>query len=158
MKRLVSALAATALLVTPLCAEAQGHGGHGGFAGRGGFSGGGGYHGYGGGYHGYSGGYRGYGYRGGFAPFFGFGLGLAFADPWFYDGWWGPGYWGWGYPYAAWGYDPYDDGPPPPPAPGAAPPPPSCGSWNWRADLNRYVWVPAACAEPQGPPAAAPAQ
>lgn len=166
MKRLVCALTATALLVSPLCAAAQVHGGHGGFSGHAGFSGHGGFSGAGhygsGGFHtfsggGFSGGYRGHGLRGGFLPFFGgFGLGLAFADPWFYDGWWGPdywgpGYWGWGYPYAAWGYDGDDYGPPPPPAPGAAPPPPACGSWNWRPDLNRYVWIPAPCAAPEAP-------
>jgi len=136
MKRLVSALAASALLVTPIAASAQGHGGHG-------FSGG--------GVHGFSGGhsFRGGGFRGGYYPFFGgFGLGLAFASPWYYG--WGPY---WGYPYGPWGYDyyGYDYGPPPPPAPGATPPPQACGAWNWRADLNRYVWVPTPCAAPAPP-------
>jgi len=169
MKNIVSALAAGALLATPLAASAQ-HGGHGGFGGgHGGFG-----HasvGRAGGYHGYYG--RGYGYRGGYGwrggygyyPYWGFGLGLGFAlaaDPWFYGfpgyGWYydapyGCGGWGCGYDY---------EGPPPPP--GSAPPPPgatraappaACGSWVWRTSPNgHYDWVPSACAPaaPAGAP------
>src|SRR5580658_10206851 len=124
MKRLVSALAAAALMVSPLTAAAQGHGGmggrgggfgHGGFAGSGGFGRG----------------FAGHGFRGGFYPYFGFGLGYALAaDPWFYAPYWwdyGPPY----YPYGYYGPD-YYDGPPPP---GAAPTRPAAfGQWVWHAN------------------------
>jgi len=169
MKNIVSALAAGALLATPLAASAQ-HGGHGGFGGgHGGFSHasagrfGGGYHSYGRGF-----GYRGgYGWRGGYGYYpWGFGLGFALAaDPWFYGfpgyGWYydtpyGCGLWGCGYDYI------YDAPPPPrgsaPPPPGesnAAAPPAACGSWVWRTSPNgHYDWVPSACAPaaPAGAP------
>jgi hypothetical protein len=159
MKRLVSALASVALLVSPITAVAQGHGGgfHGGAAhGAGGFHGGA-FH---GGFRG--GGFRGGGFRGfrgpGFFPFFGFGLGFALAAaPWYYgfpDYWWdyGPPY---PYAYGPYGYygPPPPDGPPVGPPPGAATAPPAaCGSWVWRADHSRYQWVPAPCA-PAAPPA-----
>jgi hypothetical protein len=149
MQRLVGALAASVLLVTPIAASAQSHDGHG--------TGGGGGHGFSshsfstGGGHGFRGGFdRDHDFRGGFIPFFG-GFGLGLASPWYYG--WGPY---WDDPYGPWGdgdYDYYGWGPPPPPpAPGAGPPPPACGSWNWRSDLNRYVWVPASCAAPTAPP------
>jgi hypothetical protein len=81
---------------------------------------------------------------------FGFGLGLAAFDPWFFDG---PyyGYWE-PYPYYAYGAS---YGPPPPayypPTRGeAAPPPPAaaqqppaaCGSWAWDSAKQVYNWVP----------------
>jgi hypothetical protein len=83
---------------------------------------------------------------------FGFGLGLAAFDPWFFDG---PfyGYWA-PYPYYAYGYAPY--GPPPPyytppaprgdaaPPPAAAQPPAACGSWAWDSVKQVYNWVPCA--------------
>jgi hypothetical protein len=83
---------------------------------------------------------------------FGFGLGLAAFDPWFFDspfyGYWAP------YPYYAYGYAPY--GPPPsyytPPTPrgdAARPPaveqaPAACGSWAWDSVKEVYNWVPCA--------------
>jgi hypothetical protein len=81
---------------------------------------------------------------------FGFGLGLAAFDPWFFDG---PYYGSWEpYPYYAYGA-PY--GPPPPayyypptraesapPGPAAAPPPAACGSWAWDSAKQAYNWVP----------------
>jgi hypothetical protein len=150
MKRLVSALAAAALVATPIAASAQSHGGHfGGGGSRSSFGGGGFHSSFGGG------GFRGGGFRGGFGPFFGgFGLGLGFASPWYYG--WGP-YWDdyygpWGYGPGYYGYG-GDYGPPPPPAPGATPPPQACGSWNWRADQQRYVWIAAPCAAQPAPPA-----
>jgi hypothetical protein len=173
MKKIVAALASVSLLAAPLAlgptqAVAQhSHGGMGGhsFAGRGagfhpgGFRGGfnrGGFN--RGGF--YRGGYRG-GYNRGYAPFyaglFGFTLGAAIADSWYYDS---PGYYGY---YGAYG-DPYaddyygapppppgdydDDGAPPPPsqyqsAPqGAAPQGQACGSWSWNAAQSKYDWVP----------------
>jgi hypothetical protein len=158
MKRLVSALASVALLLSPLPAMAQSHGG--GFHG-GGFHGGGGFRGgfHGGGFHG---GFHGFHGRG-FFPFFGgFGLGFALAAaPWYYGF---PGYWwDWGPPYAYYygPYGPWDGyyGPPPPDGPPVGPPPAAssappaaCGSWVWRADQSKYQWVPAPCA-PAAPPA-----
>lgn len=169
MKRLSKALggiAAAALLVSPISATAQGHGGMGG---HGGFGGGG----RGGGWHGASvGGWHGSGWRGGgwdggrfhgdhfhhfggFFPFFGaFALGAAFASPWYYwgDPWW---YWGPGpYPYDGY-YGDYDYGPPPPPPP-ANSAPAACGRWVWRADQSHYQWVPTPCAAPPAEAAPAP--
>lgn len=80
---------------------------------------------------------------------FGFGLGLAAFDPWFFDG---PfyGYWepypayGWNYP----GYGPPPAYYPPPPRNDAAPPPAAqqppaaCGSWAWDSAKQVYNWVP----------------
>jgi hypothetical protein len=148
MKRLVSAVAAAALLAMPIAAPAQGHGGgHGG--------------GHAGGFHGGGRGFRGggFGFRGGrgFFPFgLGFGLGLGFAladDPWFYGF---PGYGYWDGPCGAWGCGYYYDSPPPAPGPAGGPlPPAACGNWVWHADQGRYAWVPQACAAPGGPPPAA---
>jgi len=140
MKRLIGALAAATLLVLPMNAMAQSHGGmggHGSFAGHGGF-GGGGWR--GGGFRG--GGFRGYGY-----PFWGgLALGLDLGYPWYY---WGDPYWYWDGPYADWyGYYPYDYGPPP----ATTTPPTACGAWVWHGDQNRYQWVPSPCA-PAAPPA-----
>ncbi len=76
-------------------------------------------------------------------------VGLALgAYPWYYGG---PGYYDYYGP--AYDSDPYwdygDVQPPPAPQAGApaasTPPSQACGSWSWRADQNRYVWVPAAC-------------
>lgn len=151
--KFVSALAAATLLVTPLAANAQSHGGH--MAGGGGHGSWGGHSGFshggfarGGGFGGR--GFGGRGFRGGFFPFFGFGLGFALAaDPWF----WGyPGYYGWyDGPYGPYGDDYYG---PPPPRAGAdtAPPPAACGSWVWHADQGRYQWVGAPCQAPAPPP------
>jgi hypothetical protein len=147
--KFIGALAAATLLVTPLAANAQSHGGHGGGGGHGGYGGRGaasyGHGGYG------RGGYGGYGFRGGgFYPYFGFGLGFALAaDPWF----WGyPGYYGW-YDGPYWD-DYYGPTPLPPPPPGAnvAPPPAACGSWVWHADQGRYQWVATPCGLPAPPP------
>ena len=151
MSRLLGVATAAALILTPLAAVAQGHGGHG-YGGHGGYGGGeyrgsyGGYRG-GGGYYGRGGyGYRGqYGYRGGYFAG-GLGLGIALgAYPWHPYG--GPAYYGYGPSYSSY----YDYGPPPPvyaDAPVASGPALACGAWSWIADQNRYLWVPAACAAP----------
>lgn len=138
MKRLIGTLAAAALLVLPLNAMAQSHGGtHGSFAG----------HSYAGGsWHG-GGGWRGGGFRHGYGyPFFGgLALGFGLGYPWYY---WGDPYWYWG-PYPYW-YDGYDYYYGPPPA--TTSPPTACGAWVWHGDQNRYQWVPAPCAAPAPSP------
>src|SRR6202050_3393215 len=143
MKRLFAALAAAALVVTPISAMAQGHGGMGG--GRGGF---GGAHGFavGGGGHFHGGGFRGRGCCRGVFPFLGgFAPGGPSASPWYYwgDAWddWGPG----PYPYGYYGYGGYY-GPPPPPY--GAPP---AGATAAGA-CGRGVWRPDGSAAPRAPP------
>ena len=165
MKTLIAALAGAALIITPMAAQAQHSGGHGGGFHGGGFHGGG-FH--GGGFHG---GFRGGGFRGGFHrgffgdPFFfgaGLGLGYYYADPWF----WGyPGYGYYGYPayddddsYGGASYGggssgyyrgsmPSDDGPGAPGPNDRAAAPPSangpaqaCGSWRWDSSAQKYQW------------------
>jgi hypothetical protein len=144
MKRLFVALAAAAIIGSPVSAMAQMRGGHGGFVG--GWHGGG----WSGGWHGGWG--WGGGWHGGWWPFWGgVGLGWALSYPWYY--WGGPyGYWGAPYPYSYYGYGyPYDGyydrGPSPPYA---------CGQWVWHADQNRYEWVPGPCAGHGSAPAPAP--
>ncbi len=135
MRPLLGVASAALLILAPLGAAAQGHGGH--------WGGGGGH--WGGGYHGHYG--YGYGYGAGYFVG-GLGLGLALgAYPWYYGG---PGYYGY-YGYGVPAYYAYDYGPPPVdygPPPDAVAPPQACGAWSWVAQQNRYVWVPAACAVP----------
>jgi len=154
MTKLIALLAGATLLVAPLSAEAQRHGGmhSSGMHGAGESHAWGGHH--SGGFHG-DGFHDFHGFHHGFDRdrffFVGFGLGL-FADPWFW-GWPGPDYW-----YSeCWYDDPYCDGPGYPPPPPAPPPPPdaaagpsaqapaTCGMWRWDDSLQKYEWVTSAC-------------
>jgi len=162
MKALTAALMATAVVVAPLSASAQGHAHAGAVHAAGRPAGGFGHAGYGragfvGGYRGGYGHYWGGPYWGGFG--FGLALGAAWADPWYYADYYP---WYYGYPVAYYGPAPvysyadvYDDEAGPPPAPtSAAPQAPSalggsaaqvCGQWVWHADAGRYQWVSSNC-------------
>ncbi len=140
-KMILTAAAGLALVATPLAAQAQHAGAH-----AGGFRAGG-YH--VGGYHGgfYRGGWGHYGYGYGYgAAAFGFALGAALYDPWYY----GPAYYGYyGYygPPAPVVYaDPVYSYAPPPAAPQAA-----CGQWSWDQAHSKYNWVPGPCAAAPAP-------